>query len=114
MRITSAESVRELLSLDSGDQVRSWMERIVGPDVLKEDRYWRRVGDQMSNAGAIEASADEINPLVERIVNGIEAIVELRVGQSGTTHLIHVLRLSLCAVYQEDRSGSLMSQRHAA
>ena len=46
-------------------------------------QYWRNVGDQRSNAGPIEASADEINPLVERIVNGMEAVIELRVAESG-------------------------------
>ena len=51
---------------------------------LTNDKFWRTVGDQPSNAGAIEASPDEINPLIERIVNGMEAVIELKWNQSAT------------------------------
>ena len=49
-----------------------------------ESDHWKNVGNQRSNAGAIEASADEINPLIERIVNSMEAMIELRVADSRT------------------------------
>lgn len=83
MRITTAETVGELLAIDSSDHLEKWLNRVVGASVLNDSKYWRNVGDQRSNAGPIEASADDINPLVERIVNGMEAIIELRVADSG-------------------------------
>ena len=83
MRITATETVSELLAIDSSDHLEAWLKRVVGANVLNDEQYWRNVGDQSSNAGPIEASADEINPLVERIVNGMEAIIELRVAESG-------------------------------
>ena len=83
MRLTSVELAQELLSITSSEQIESWLNRVIGDDVLADGRYWRNVGDQRSNAGAIELSGDEINPLIERIVNGFEAMIELRVGESG-------------------------------
>lgn len=53
----------------------------LGTRVFFAEKYWRPVSDQSSNAGAIEASPDEINPLIERIVNGIEAVIELRIEE---------------------------------
>ena len=67
-----------LLELDSGTAVEAWLTETLGPEVLSDQRYWRPVGDQSSNAGAIEASPDEINPLIERVVNGMEAVIELK------------------------------------
>ena len=84
MILESIETVTELLAIDSSDSVESWLTRVVRADVLTEDRYWCLVGGQRSNAGSIEQSADEINPLVERIVNGIEAVIELHVAESGS------------------------------
>ena len=84
MRIMSADAVKGLLEIDSTDQLESWLMRVVSPGVLGDERYWQLVGGQRSNAGPIEQSADEINPLVERIVNGIEAVIELSVAESGS------------------------------
>ena len=59
----------------------------IGTEVLSDQAYWRPVGDQSSNAGAIEASPDEINPLIERVVNGMEAVIELKWIQHTPTKL---------------------------
>ena len=83
MRITSTEQLQELLNISSGRQLASWLQHLIGTNVMEADGYWRNVGDQRSNAGSIEASADEINPLVERIVNSMEAVIELRVLSTG-------------------------------
>ena len=78
----SVEAAKELLALASSDQVERWLREHVSDDVFDIDSYWRPVGDLLSNAGAIEASPDEINPLVERIVNGMEAVIELKWRQA--------------------------------
>ena len=79
MRISEPESVQELLSVTSGCQLESWLYRLEDRNILHDECYWRNVGNLHSNAGAIEASADPINPLVERIVNAFEAVIELHV-----------------------------------
>ena len=78
----SVEAAEELLNLTSSDEVERWLREHITDDVFENDSYWRPVGDQISNAGPIEASPDEINPLVERIVNGMEAIIELKWEQA--------------------------------
>lgn len=76
----------ELLRLQSAKDVEAWMRQNVSHDVFTNDRHWRLVGDQPSNAGAIGASPDEINPLIERVVNGMEAVVELKFLEWEATH----------------------------
>ena len=83
MKRVSPEQAYELLNVTNSNEIEAWITGVLGKQVLSDDRYWRNVGDQLSNAGAIEVSADEINPLVERIVNSIEAVLELRVPASG-------------------------------
>ncbi len=87
MRIDSIESVKDLLTIESSEHLESWLKNTVNESVLEDERYWHPVGDNRSNSGAIEQSADEINPLVERIVNGMEAVIELRVSESGAKPL---------------------------
>lgn len=84
-RINSTGSARELLGITSSKELESWLKRVAGPDVFRDTTNWKNVGKKRSNAGPIEASADEINPLVERIVNSIESVIELRVADSGVT-----------------------------
>ena len=74
-----------LLELESGAAVEAWLTETLGAEVLSDERYWQPVGGQLSNAGAIEASPDEINPLIERVVNGIEAVIELKWHQRAPT-----------------------------
>jgi hypothetical protein len=78
--LTRAEA-NNLLNLTTAGQVEEWLTSAMGPEVFTDERFWRPVGNQLSNAGAIEVSADEINPLVERVVNSIEAVVELKVAE---------------------------------
>ncbi len=82
MKSISTEQATQLLAITSKDQLETWLTALLGSEVFNTDDHWRLVGDQRSNAGAIEQSADEINPLVERIVNGMEAVIELRVANS--------------------------------
>lgn len=84
MNINSKEQAQNLLGITSSKKLESWLKDLAGPNVFSDENYWQNVGSQRSNAGPIEASADEINPLVERIVNSIEAVIELRVANSGT------------------------------
>jgi hypothetical protein len=82
MQELNLRQARQLLALQSSVDVEQWLKGVVGPDVLSNERYWRPVGGQTSNAGAIEASADEINPLIERVVNAPEAVIELKLADS--------------------------------
>jgi hypothetical protein len=60
--LTRAEA-NNLLNLTTAGQVEEWLTSAMGPEVFTDERFWRPVGNQLSNAGAIEVSADEINPL---------------------------------------------------
>ena len=79
----SSENFAVLASIETPSRVSSWLRRNVSSNVLEKDDYWRYVGGLRSNAMSIHASADEVNPLVERIVNGLEAVIELEVANSG-------------------------------
>ena len=84
MNITSANEARKLLEFTTSEELESWLRDSVGVDLDSDSAHWKNVGNLRSNAGPIEASADEINPLVERIVNSMEAVIELRVAARGT------------------------------
>lgn len=81
--VDSQKHAAELLDIDSSFKLESWLKGFVSSDIFEDESYWRNVGNLRSNAGSIEASADEINPLVERVVNAIEAVIELRVAEFG-------------------------------
>ena len=83
MPIKDSATARHLLQLQSAKEVEDFLRRIEGPTILEDDSRWLAVGNQRSNAGPIEASADEVNPIVERIVNSIESVVELAVARAG-------------------------------
>ncbi len=68
-----------LLQIGDSPHLEELIKRRLGSEILPSGECWRPISDQLSNAGAIEASPDEINPLIERIVNGIEAVIELAV-----------------------------------
>ena len=82
MKTLDFAQAAQLLQLASSNEIEDWLKSVAGRAVLNDEAYWRPIGDQSSNAGAIEVSADEINPLVERVVNGMEAVVELRIAES--------------------------------
>ena len=79
MPIIDHITAQELLKLDSAEGVEAFLRRVEGDGILENDDRWIPVGGQISNAGSIEASADEVNPIVERIVNGMESVIELEV-----------------------------------
>ncbi|APV43732.1 hypothetical protein Dform_00373 [Dehalogenimonas formicexedens] len=70
-----------LLHVKDSREIEALLNDRFGSKVFSSETYWRPVGDQLSNAGAIEASPEEINPLIERIVNGIEAVIELKIEE---------------------------------
>lgn len=76
---SDVEFADALLQIGDSPHLEELIKGRLGHEVFSSDRCWRPVSDQLSNAGAIEASPDEINPLIERIVNGIEAVIELAV-----------------------------------
>ena len=78
----STNQARTLMTIGNKADLETWLVSVAGTSVF-HDESWRLVGGMRSNAGPIEQSADEINPLVERVVNGIEAVIELRVKESG-------------------------------
>ena len=82
--IKDSTTARQLLQLQSAKEVEDFLRRIEGPTILEDDSRWLPVGNLRSNAGSIEASADEVNPIVERIVNSIESVVELAVARAGS------------------------------
>jgi len=81
--ISDAKYADQLLHIEDSSQLEELLKERLGNKIFTGEKHWRPVGDQLSNAGAIEASPDEINPLIERIVNGIEAVVELGVAEKG-------------------------------
>ena len=81
VNITGQQTAQRLLEIASPAEIEDFLKEQIAPDVLDNDWYWKPVGDRRSNAGSIEASADEINPLAERVVNSIEAVIELRIAQ---------------------------------
>ena len=78
---SDAKFASSLLQVRDSINLEELIKERLGNKIFSAEKYWRPVGDQLSNAGAIEASPDEINPLVERIVNGIEAVTELGVEE---------------------------------
>ena len=79
--ITDPRFMDSLLRIKHSTEVEELLKERLGSKVFVNKEQWRPVGDQSSNAGAIEASPDEVNPLIERIVNGIEAVTELGVEE---------------------------------
>ena len=80
--IKDIATARQLLQLQSAREVEDFLRCVEAPAILEDDGRWLPVGSQRSNAGPIEASADEINPIVERIVNSIESVVDLAVARA--------------------------------
>ena len=82
MAILDRETAEGLLQIDSIEGVEDFLEHVYRASILEDDSRWIAVGGLRSNAGSIEASADEINPLVERIVNSIESVIELAAAEA--------------------------------
>jgi hypothetical protein len=84
--ITTLDGFDKLIEAETAADVEGLLHELAGPNVFISDEHWVPVGGLISNAGSIEASADEINPLIERVVNSIEATIELRyeLADSGT------------------------------
>ena len=82
MPIDDPTVAQQLFQLDTPREVEDFLRRVEGPSIFEDDTRWLNVGNLPSNAGAIEASADEVNPIIERIVNSIESVIELEVERA--------------------------------
>ena len=82
--LKSTATIASLLTVQKKDELEAWLTAVAGPDAFENAANWCLVGNQTSNAGAIEQSPDDINPLIERVVNGMEAVVELKRKQAGS------------------------------
>jgi hypothetical protein len=78
LEISSTDDFLRLLDCDTIPKAEAFFKSFVSADVFNSSANWKPVGGLESNAGSIEASADEVNPIVERIVNAMEANIELR------------------------------------
>src|SRR5690606_18104066 len=82
----------ELLGACSVDQVNKVLSRlpVVGPDEYQHDYdnkisgswregylHWLPVGGKRGNGGQIKLAGKPTNPIAERLVNGMEALIEL-------------------------------------
>ena len=83
MPITDTQIAERLLQITSPTELEAFLKEVEGDNVFEDDTRWVPVGGQRSNAGPIEASADEVNPIIERITNAIESVIELKVARSG-------------------------------
>ena len=86
MPITDTRTAQRLLQITSPTEVEAFLKEVEGNNVFEDDTRWVPVGGLRSNAGSIEASADEVNPIIERITNSIESVIELRVARVGREH----------------------------
>ena len=77
-----------LAAVNSSSEIGSWLGRYFSQSI-HDQTYWRLVGDSTSNAGAIEQSADPVNPLAERLVNSFESIIELNVQKKRIAYLCY-------------------------
>lgn len=66
--------LKELLETDKTADVRALLDEFVSAN--QESCSWRPVGDRPNNSGTIQAAGDPMRALVERITNGIDAVIE--------------------------------------
>lgn len=65
----------QLLAVDTLDDVRQLIDEYV--QLKTEWVVWRPVGDRKNNSGTIQAGGDPARSLIERVTNGIDAVIEL-------------------------------------
>ncbi len=68
--------LNELLATDKLDEVRSLIDQFV--ESQSGWVSWRPVGDRTNNSGTIQAGGDPARSILERITNGIDAVIELQ------------------------------------
>ena len=68
--------LNELLATDKLDEVRSLIDQFV--ESQSGWVSWRPVGDRTNNSGTIQAAGDPGRAILERITNGIDAVIELQ------------------------------------
>jgi hypothetical protein len=68
--------LRELLATEKLDEVRALIDEYV--ESQSGWVSWRPVGDRTNNSGTIQAAGDPGRAILERITNGIDAVIELQ------------------------------------
>lgn len=69
-----ATLLRTLLQSDTLVDVRTRLDEYVQP--REASIVWRPVGDRKNNSGTIQAAGDPARSLIERVTNGIDAVLE--------------------------------------
>src|SRR5947207_15619197 len=59
------------------DETYTWNSRDPGNGWQPERLHWIPVGRDRGNAGRIQLAGDPYNPPAERLINGMEAVIEL-------------------------------------
>jgi len=69
-----AQFLSELLAADKLEEVRALLDEYV----TSQAKWitWRPVGDRRNNSGTIQAAGDPARSLMERVTNGIDAVIE--------------------------------------
>jgi len=66
--------LNELLATDKLDRVRELVDAYV--ETQSSWVLWRPVGDRANNSGTIQGAGDPARALIERVTNGIDAVIE--------------------------------------
>jgi len=69
-----AKLLAELLATDKLEKVRELLDEYV--QLKAAWVVWRPVGDRKNNSGTIQAAGDPARSLIERVTNGIDAVIE--------------------------------------
>ena len=77
----SADQVAKLFSMRSGQDVETFLESLNGISLNEWD--WRPLGGRLNNAGNVELITEPGPPIIERVTNGIDAMLELGFQMAG-------------------------------
>lgn len=73
--------LKELLDTDKTEIVRKLIDEFVASN--QERISWRAVGDRPNNSGTIQAAGDPMRALIERVTNGIDAVIDRAYKEHG-------------------------------
>jgi hypothetical protein len=73
--VNDKETLTKLLNMRTADDIENFLRQF--PTEQEAQYIWVPVGGRMNNAGAIQVSKEPGPPIVERITNGIDAMLEL-------------------------------------
>jgi len=76
----SKEQVSKLLLIRSEHDIEAFLQSLVGR--ASDEWSWHPLGDRLNNAGNVELITEPGPPIIERITNGIDAMLELGFQQA--------------------------------